>query len=95
VPDLTTAIGTVAALFTTFSHVPQLKKCWDTGEAGDLSLMMLLALMTGLSLWVVYGVFKSDTVIILANAVALLLLAGILYFKVRSLMRQRHPAQPR
>jgi len=30
--------GGVAALCTTVSYFPQLKKCWQTGETGDLSL---------------------------------------------------------
>jgi len=47
----------------------QLKKCWDTGSAGDLSLRMLLILATGVALWIGYGVLKGDIVIILANAV--------------------------
>lgn len=44
---------------------------------------MLLLLMTGVALWVVYGLFKSDAVIVLANGVTLALLAIILYFKLR------------
>ena len=38
--DFTTAIGGAAAFCTTVSYVPQLKKCWETGEAGDLSLKL-------------------------------------------------------
>jgi MtN3 and saliva related transmembrane protein len=45
---------------------------------------MLLLLMTGVALWVVYGVFKTDPVIILANGATLALLAIILWFKMQS-----------
>jgi MtN3 and saliva related transmembrane protein len=38
-----------------------------------------------LALWIVYGLMKSDVIIILANAVSLALLLGILYFKLREL----------
>jgi MtN3 and saliva related transmembrane protein len=55
VPYLETLIATTAAFCTTISCVPQLKKCWETGEAGDLSLKMLNLLAAGLSLWMVYG----------------------------------------
>jgi MtN3 and saliva related transmembrane protein len=34
------------------SYFPQLKKCWETGEAGDLSLLMLMVLTIGIALWV-------------------------------------------
>jgi MtN3 and saliva related transmembrane protein len=44
---------------------------------------MLSILATGIAMWTVYGVLKSDIVIIIANAVSLALLIGILYFKLR------------
>ena len=80
-----TLIGLVAALCTTASYIPQLKKCWETGHAGDLSLTMFLILAAGIALWVVYGFLIGDTVIMLANGVSLTLLSGILYFKLRSM----------
>jgi MtN3 and saliva related transmembrane protein len=81
--DFTTMVGLVAAFCTTVSYYPQLKKCWETGSAGDLSLKMFLTLAAGVSLWVVYGFLKSDIVIVLANATSLALLVGILFFKMR------------
>lgn len=84
--DFTTIVGLVAAFCTTVSYYPQLKKCWETGSAGDLSLTMFSTLSAGVALWVVYGFLKSDIVIILANAISLALLFGILYFK----LRERH-----
>jgi MtN3 and saliva related transmembrane protein len=76
-------IGTAAAFCTTVSYIPLLRKCWTTGETGDLSLKMLLLLATGLALWIIYGVIRSDIVIIAANAVSLALLSCIIYFKLR------------
>jgi MtN3 and saliva related transmembrane protein len=81
--DLETWIGGIAAFCTTVSYFPQLKKCWQTGQAGDLSLTMFLVLSVGVGLWAVYGVFKRDWVIITANSVSLALLMGILFFKLR------------
>jgi MtN3 and saliva related transmembrane protein len=81
--DLTTIIGLMAAICTTVSYYPQLKKCRETGSAGDLSLKMFSTLGAGVALWVVYGFLKSDIVIILANATSLALLMGILFFKLR------------
>ena len=92
--DLSTVIGTVAAFCTTVSYVPQLKKCWDTGSAGDLSLRMLLILASGVALWIGYGVLKGDLVIILANAVSLALLLAILAFKLREGGRAGAAARP-
>jgi MtN3 and saliva related transmembrane protein len=84
---LATATGMIAALFTTVAYVPQLKKCWDTGRADDLSLKMFTLLASGIGLWVAYGVLQHDVVIIAANSVSLFLLGCILYFKLRASKR--------
>ena len=80
---LTTVIGIFAAFCTTVSYFPQLKKCWETNSAGDLSLKMFSVLAVGIALWIVYGYLQSDWVIVLANAVSFCCLLGILYFKLR------------
>ena len=80
---MNTSIGLFAAFCTTVSYVPQLKKCWDTGSAEDLSLKTFLVLSIGIAAWVVYGVLQKDVVIILANSVSFCLLLGIVYFKLR------------
>ena len=72
-----------AAFCTTVSYAPQLSKCLETGETGDLSIKMLLMLLCGLSLWIGYGAIRSDWVIITANAISLMLLGFILFFKLR------------
>jgi MtN3 and saliva related transmembrane protein len=93
--SLETLVGFAAAFCTTVSYIPQVKKCWQTGSTGDLSLKMLLILATGIGLWVVYGILRGDTVIIIANSVSLLLLCNLLIFKVRETMtggRRHEPA---
>jgi MtN3 and saliva related transmembrane protein len=80
---LQTLTGVFAAIFTTASYFPQIKKCWDTRQSDDLSLHMLLILSAGLSLWIVYGVLRSDIVITVANVVSLLCLVTLLGFKLR------------
>jgi MtN3 and saliva related transmembrane protein len=89
-----TLVGFVAAFCTTVSYIPQVKKCWQTGSTGDLSLKMLLILATGIALWVLYGVLKGDMVIIIANSVSLLLLFNLLFFKLRETAgaRRQQPA---
>jgi MtN3 and saliva related transmembrane protein len=80
---ISTVIGLVAAFCTTVSYYPQLRKCWQTRTAGDLSLTMFSTLATGVALWIVYGVLQSDSVIIIANVVSLCFIGGILFVKVR------------
>lgn len=85
-PDtLFTLIGGAAAVFTTVAYIPQVKKAWPAGSTDDLSLHMLLALDGGLMLWIVYGVFKQDWVIIAANAVSASLVSVVLACKLRDL----------
>ena len=80
---LETFVGVAAAFCTTVSYIPQLKKVWETGETGDLSLKMLLFLAAGLGLWIVYGLMRADFVIIAANAISVTLLSCIIFFKLR------------
>jgi MtN3 and saliva related transmembrane protein len=82
--ELNSAVGAAAAICTTASYFPQLKKCWVTGEAKDLSLKMFSVLSLGIFLWIIYGVMKGDAIIIAANSVSLCCLLGILWFKIRS-----------
>jgi MtN3 and saliva related transmembrane protein len=88
-PTLPTLIGIVAAVCTTVSYIPQLRKCWTTGSAADLSLYMFLVLAAGLSLWVVYGFLQKDWVIVIANVVSVTLLGVIIGFKLREMWTAR------
>jgi MtN3 and saliva related transmembrane protein len=80
---ISTVVGLVAAFCTTVSYYPQLRKCWQTRTAGDLSLKMFITLATGVALWIVYGALQGDFVIIIANVVSLCLIGGILVVKIR------------
>ncbi len=93
VMDLVTAIGLAAAFCTTVANFPQLKKAWTSGSTDDLSLKMLSLLATGLALWLLYGVFRKDTVIILANVASLAMVLAILYFKLRDMWKGPRDAE--
>jgi MtN3 and saliva related transmembrane protein len=93
--DQTTFIGSFAAVCTTASHLPQLKKCWETNSAGDLSLKMFSVLAVGIALWVLYGFLQSDWVIVLANSVSFCCLMGILYFKMREMFTNQSTSGPK
>ena len=83
-----TLVGAAAAICTTISYFPQLKKSWDTGETGDLSRKMLVLLATGLGLWIAYGWLRNDLVIIAANGLSLAMLLCILWIKLFGAHRQ-------
>lgn len=67
-------IGIVAALLTTFGFVPQIIKMRRTKSVKDVSLTTMLQLTAGVTLWVVYGIYRGDSIIIAANAVTFLTL---------------------
>jgi MtN3 and saliva related transmembrane protein len=75
----------LAAALTSLSYLPQLQKAIPRNSTSDLSLKMLVALSTGLCLWVIYGVAKDDWVIILANSIGATLSLAVLGFKIRDL----------
>lgn len=81
-------LGALAAGLTTLSYIPQVRKAWPRGETKDLSLKMLIALTTGLSLWVVYGAFKGDWIIMGSNIVGASLVATVLALKIRDLRKE-------
>ena|ERR1700694_5182974 len=78
-------LGLVAAALTSLSYVPQARKALPRGSTDDLSLKMLLALFVGLALWIGYGVFASDFVIVIANALGAVLVAIVLACKLRDM----------
>jgi MtN3 and saliva related transmembrane protein len=76
-----TIVGLSAATLTMFAFIPQIIKVVKTKSAKDVSLITLLQLSLGVSLWIVYGMHLKDFIIILANGVTLstLIVLLILY----------------
>jgi MtN3 and saliva related transmembrane protein len=75
--------GYAAAICTTTAYVPQVLRVWRTRSTGDISLKMFLVLVTGLCLWLTYGIWKGETPLIIANGITLLLAGTILFFKLK------------
>lgn len=78
-------IGACAAVLTSLSYIPQVRKAWPRGSTEDLSLKMLIALTCGLLLWIVYGSLKGDWVIVAANGVGAMLSGSVMAFKIRDM----------
>jgi MtN3 and saliva related transmembrane protein len=75
--------GYAAALCTTGAYIPQVVRVWRTRSTHDISLKMFLVLVTGLALWLTYGIWRGEVPIIVANGVTLVLASIILFFKVK------------
>ncbi|PJJ66557.1 SemiSWEET transporter [Chryseobacterium geocarposphaerae] len=65
-------LGIAAGTLTSVSMLPQLIKVIREKNVDDLSWVMILVLILGLSLWVWYGFRKDELPIILSNAFAIL-----------------------
>lgn len=76
-------IGAIAATLTMFSFIPQIARSLRTKSVKDVSPVTLFQLSIGVLLWMIYGIYRKDPIIILANAVTLISLSVLifLYFK--------------
>lgn len=75
-------IGILAGSLTTLAYFPQAYKIIRTKNTRSISLLMYIILITGISLWVVYGVIKADIPVIFANSVTLVPAIVILIMKI-------------
>lgn len=71
-------LGIAAGILTSVSMIPQLIKVIREKDVKDISLIMLLILISGLSLWVWYGIKKDELPIILSNSFAVLVNVSLL-----------------
>ncbi len=81
---MTELIGFTAAFLTTAAFVPQALKVYRTRKSEDLSLGLFSMLFVGVLLWLLYGLLTGAMPVIAANAVTLVLVAYILWMKIRS-----------
>ncbi|QLE54794.1 SemiSWEET transporter [Nostoc sp. TCL26-01] len=81
--DFITFLGLLAAALTTFSFLPQMWQTWQTKSAKDVSFVMLITFISGIFLWLIYGIILQSLPIILANSVTLFFNFIILWLKIR------------
>jgi MtN3 and saliva related transmembrane protein len=80
---LISVLGILASIFSLSSTVPQIVKGLKTKKMDDLSVWLILSLIVGLSLWVIYGIGRSDVVIIGGNMVGVSLNLVLFFLKFR------------
>lgn|GEM_PF-389259 len=74
-------IGLLAGVFTALSMLPQVIKTLKEKKAEDVSPLMLITLISGLTLWVFYGTLKNDLPIFFTNGFSLLLNFFMLFLR--------------
>lgn len=81
--SLPTLVGLIAGCLSTYSFVPQVWKCWRTGDTAAISLRMFAVRAFGLLLWTIYGFAVGSLPVLIFSALSLVLSSIILALKVR------------
>lgn len=76
-------IGLIAACFTTGSFLPQVYKIWKHKRSDGVSLSMYLFMITGVILWIIYGLFIGSISVTIANFIAAIFQSIIIYSKLK------------
>jgi MtN3 and saliva related transmembrane protein len=80
---LTDLIGTLAAVLTTASFLPQALHTFRTKDVSGISLVMYSIFTMGVAMWLVYGLLLQAWPVVIANLVTLGLASAILFMKLR------------
>lgn len=78
----TEIVGHLGATLSSITFIPQVYKAWKTKSVGDLSLAMMLIVLTSTVIWLVYGISLMLWPVILANGFICLLSGLLIYFKL-------------
>jgi MtN3 and saliva related transmembrane protein len=81
--NLTDLIGTLAAVLTTASFLPQAWHTFTTKDVSGISLGMYSVFTSGVACWLMYGFLLSAWPIVIANCITLALATAILVMKLR------------
>lgn len=79
----TAILGYTAGAITALTFLPQIIKTAKDKSVKDISLAMFLIAAGCEALWIIYGILKSDKVIILTNSVVLTMSLIMIFFKIR------------
>ncbi len=75
-------LGFLAAILTTVAFIPQVLLVWRQRAAPGVSTGMYLIFVTGIALWLWYGLLLSSWPLIIANSLTLLLAGSVLAMKL-------------
>ncbi|MDB5394291.1 MAG: hypothetical protein JWM91_1797 [Rhodospirillales bacterium] len=80
--DAVTIVGSLAALLSTVSFLPQAIKIIRSRDTSSISAGMYLVTVSGFVLWTAYGAMQTAWPIIASNSICLVLSAFILTMKL-------------
>ena len=74
-------IGFLALTITNGAYVPQIWQMLKTKKVDDVNVGFCVAIVTGLSLWLIYGILKMSPALIVANSTGVIITGMMLTFK--------------
>ncbi len=77
------SLGFVAGALVTCSLIPQLIRVFKLRSAREISLLFTALLLTGIILWLAYGISFGLVPVILWNAIGAVLVALLVYAKLK------------
>lgn len=80
--EFTEIMGLVGAFLSSITFIPQVVLTWKTKSAKDLSLNMLMIILTSTIVWLVYAIPLNLIPVIIANSIILVLSSWLIYFKL-------------
>jgi MtN3 and saliva related transmembrane protein len=75
-------VGYFGSFLTAITFIPQVYKSWQSRSVGDLSLLMILIVITSTIVWLVYAFAIHSGPVIVANSIVFVLSLLLFYFKV-------------
>lgn len=81
--QINTIVGFIAGILTAISMLPQLIKTVKEKKAENISMVMLLILMGGVSLWIVYGFLIKDWPIMITNIISFALNVCMFFLRIK------------
>ena len=79
----TQMVGLAAGICTAASMLPQVIKTLKEKKAENVSMLMLIVLMTGLILWIIYGIKRNDLPVMVTNSFSLLVNITMIILRIR------------
>ena len=82
-------MGTIAAVLTTISFLPQAIKTITTKCTDGISILMYLAYTVGIFIWCVYGYYVKDNILLISSVIAFLLALPIMVLTIKNTMQPK------
>ena len=76
-------LGFIAGALATSSTIPQLVRIFKLKSAYEISTAFTILLLSGISLWLVYGLYLGLTPVIIWNAIGTGCVATLLFAKLK------------